>query len=101
MPPDTVVLKIPINRWNLAEAGRKRDGGDKAANPLGPALMERSAFVLEECWEDRLVLVHFPTGQHYSCPVPQAFADYLARFRAGEAVQVEQTFELVLVAVDD
>ena len=63
--------------------------------------MERSAYVLQECWEDRLVLVHFPSGRHYAGPVPQALADYLARFRAGEAVQVARTFELVLVAVDD
>jgi hypothetical protein len=101
VPPDTVVLKIPINRWNLLEAGRRRDGGDKAANPLGPAISERSAYVLDECWEDRLVLTHVPTGRHYAGPVPPELAEYSSRFRAGKSVQVAQTFELILVAMDD
>jgi hypothetical protein len=101
VPPDTVVLKIPINRWHLAEAGRRRDGGDKTANPLEPALKEASVYVLYESSDERLELRHFITGRHYAGPMPPDLAAYLARFCAGEPVQVAQTFEVVLVAVDD
>lgn len=101
MPPDTVVLPIPINRYHLAEEGRHRDGGDKTANPLRPALMEGSAYMLESCTGGRLVAVHCVSGRRYAGPVPQALADYLVRFRARELIQDTHTFELVLVAVDD
>lgn len=99
MPPDTVVLKIPVNRYHLAEEGRRRDGGDKTANPLRPALMEGSAYVLDSCSGDRLVAVHCASGQHYAGPVPQVLADYLARFRARELMPATHTFELVLAAL--
>jgi hypothetical protein len=101
VPPDTVVLRIPINRYHLAEEGRRRDGGDKTANPLRLAVMEGSAYVLQSCSDVHLVAVHCATCRRYAGPVPQAFAAYLARFRAREWVTDTHTFELVLVAVDD
>jgi hypothetical protein len=99
MPTDAPTLKLIIDRWAFMEASRRRKGGDLGANPLRHALLERSAYELEECSPDRLVLVFGPTGQRYAGPVPRELADYLKRFRGGELIREDHTFELTLVSI--
>jgi hypothetical protein len=105
VPTDVKKLKIVVERWALLEAARHQTGGDKEANPLRHALLERSpkggrgsGYQLEECSPDRLVLV-FGTGQRFAGPVPREFADYLKRFKAGESIRDDHTFELVLLEI--
>lgn len=98
MASDVRTLKIVVDRWSFLEASRRQTGGDRDANPLRHALVDRTGYQLEEFSHDRLVLV-FTRGQRFAGPIPRELADYMKRFKAGESIADAHTFDLTLVEI--